>query len=51
MAKYALITQNCAFPSKYNTPEEQGAAIVKCSILESTNIEYCNQTKDTQIRN
>ncbi|WP_292017453.1 MULTISPECIES: hypothetical protein [unclassified Megasphaera] len=29
-------------PKKFNTPEEQGAAIKKCSILEDTNINYGN---------
>lgn len=42
---YQQITQGYTRPLyKYTTPEEQGAAIKKCTILEATNIEYSNQT-------
>ena len=45
LAFYKLITQNCESPNyEYKTPDEQGAAIKKCSILEVTNIEYSNTT-------
>lgn len=40
---YKRITQGLMHPNyKYTTPEEQGAAIKKCTILESTAIEYSN---------
>ncbi|WP_294002440.1 hypothetical protein [uncultured Megasphaera sp.] len=29
-------------PKKFNTPEEQGTAIKKCSVLEDININYGN---------
>lgn len=35
---YALIVKN--IPQKFNTPEEQGAAIKRCSILKDVDIEY-----------
>lgn len=34
-------------PSQYYGPEEQGKSIVKCSILEETNLEYSNSTTET----
>lgn len=48
---YSLITQNFPTPTRYGSPEEQGAAIVKCSILESTDIQYCNHTEEVHIDN
>ena len=46
LKNYQMITQHFATPDRqYTTPEEQGAAIQKCSILEATNIEYSNETK------
>lgn len=46
LKNYQMITQHFAMPDRqYTTPEEQGAAIQKCSILEATNIEYSNETK------
>ena len=46
---YQMITQHFPKPDyQYTTPEEQGAAIQKCSILEVTNIEYSNETIQSQ---
>ena len=46
LKSYQQITQNFQTPDfQYAGPEEQGAAIQKCSILEVTNIEYSNCTK------
>lgn len=43
---YQLVTQNSQTPDyQYTTPEDQGKAIKKCSILEATNIQYSNETK------
>ena len=43
---YQMITQHFPKPDyQYTTPDEQGAAIQKCTILEATNIEYSNETK------
>lgn len=43
---YERITQNYQISEdRYVGPEEQGAAIQKCSILEVTNIEYSNETR------
>ncbi len=42
---YQIITRGFGRPVyEYTTPEEQGAAIEKCTILEATKIEYSNQT-------
>ncbi len=42
---YQIITRGFGHPVyEYTTPEEQGAAIEKCTILEATKIEYSNQT-------
>ena len=35
-------------PRVYAGPEEQGKSIVKCSILEDTNLEYSNSTSTNQ---
>ena len=44
--QYELITQEFQCPEyDYTTPEEQGEAIKRCSILETTNIEYSNEIK------
>ena len=46
LVSYQRITQHFQTPEyQYTTPEEQGAAIQKCSLLEVTNIEYSNETK------
>ena len=46
LENYLMITQNFQMPDyEYTNPEDQGAVIEKCSILEATNIEYSNQTK------
>lgn len=46
---YQVITQHFPLPDRpYTTPDEQGAAIQKCSILQATNIEYSNETKTAQ---
>ena len=34
-------------PGAYVGSEEQGKSIVKCSILEGTNLEYSNSTSKT----
>ena len=45
MTAYQIITRGFGRPVyEYTTPEEQGAAIEKCTILEATKIEYSNQT-------
>lgn len=42
---YQLITQGFQVPSRgYTTPEDEGASIEKCSILQVTNVEYSNET-------
>ena len=38
----------CNIPRVYSGPEEQGKSIVKCSILEDTNLEYSNSTSTNQ---
>lgn len=49
LSMYQMITQHSQTPDyQYTTPEEQGAAIQKCSILEVTNIEYSNETRLSQ---
>lgn len=40
---YLQITQG-NISTEYIGPEEQGKSIVKCSILEETNLEYNNST-------
>ena len=46
LSMYQVITQHSQAPDyQYTTPEEQGAAIQKCSVLEVTNIEYSNETR------
>lgn len=40
---YLQITQG-NISTEYVGPEEQGKSIVKCSILEETNLEYNNST-------
>ncbi|MBS4881201.1 MAG: hypothetical protein KH138_13065 [Firmicutes bacterium] len=40
---YLQITQG-NMKTEYVGPEEQGKSIVKCSILEETNLEYNNST-------
>ena len=42
--EYQRITKGYKHPSVYGTPEEQGVAIKKCTILEVTNIGYSNET-------
>lgn len=45
LQEYERVTQGFHPPQfKYTTPEEQGAAIKKCSILEEADIEYSNRT-------
>lgn len=42
---YQLITQGCQVPTHgYTSPEDEGASIEKCSILQETNVEYSNET-------
>lgn len=41
---------NGSIPERYATPEEQGKAIRRCSILRRVEIEY-NPTEKTQNRN
>ena len=46
MKAYQQITQGFMGPAyEYTTPDEQGAAIKKCTILEPTNIQYNNRTQ------
>ena len=43
---YQLITQGFQAPERdYTTPEKQGETIQKCSILETTTIQYSNEIK------
>ncbi len=43
---YALVTKGQLGPTyEYMSPESQGAAIKKCSILQETSIGYSNQTE------
>ena len=50
MKAYQKITQGFSRPAcKYTSPEEQGAAIQKCTLLKSTNLEYSNRTTIKQI--
>lgn len=42
---YELITKDINVPMHdYTSPEDEGAAIEKCSILQETNVEYSNVT-------
>ena len=42
---YRLITEGFQVPAHgYTNPEDEGAAIEKCSILQDTNVEYSNET-------
>ena len=47
LKEYIQIT-NGNVPQLYIGPEEQGKNIVKCSILEGTNLEYSNSTTEMQ---
>lgn len=48
LEEYLRITKGyTAPPYPYLSPEDQGASIKKCSILETTNIGYTNETKDS----
>ncbi len=43
---YMKITKSFSLPPhNYTTPDEEGARIKKCSILEPTNVGYSNETK------
>jgi hypothetical protein len=39
-----IVGENTLPNSKYNSPDEQGKSIRKCSILEHVKIEYSNTT-------
>lgn len=42
---YQLITQGFQVPTRgYTSPEDEGASIEKCSILQETSVEYSNET-------
>ena len=42
---YQLITQGFQVPARaYTSPEDEGASIEKCSILQETSVEYSNET-------
>lgn len=43
--KYYEITKGKKISKKYSSPELQGAAIKRCSVLKSVDLEYSNQTK------
>lgn len=46
MDDYMSITKGFSLPPHtYTTPDEEGARIKKCSILEPTTVGYSNETK------
>ena len=46
--EYELITKGYSVPIyQYSTPENQGLAIKKCTILDATDICYSNETMAT----
>lgn len=48
MLDYQKIVKGLKFPD-YKSPEDQGRAIKKCSILEPIDISYSNRTYTTHI--
>lgn len=45
LARYRLIVNGKDVPSEYATPEQQGKAIRRCTILSPTDVAYSNSTK------